>query len=188
MAKVYDIQKLIAKIESCLNSLGIPYSLVEKRNLPMFHEADELMVIGNSSSGRPYYLTSEAGNEWFRMRDAAESDGVILTIVSAYRSFQRQYEIVKSKIERGISPEIVFSVNAPPGYSEHHTGRALDLNTINCIPLDKSFEKTTAFLWLQKNAKDFGFELSYPASNPFGFEYEPWHWCYQKTSVSHSLE
>ena len=176
----FDRQKLIAEIESCLNSLGIPYSLVEERNLPIFHDADELMVIGYNSSGNPYYLAPEAGKEWFKLRDAAKSDGVTLTIVSAYRSFQRQFEIVKSKIERGISPEIVFSVNAPPGYSEHHTGRALDLGTLNCIPLDKSFEKTSAFSWLQKNAKHFRFELSYPASNPFGFEYEPWHWCYQR--------
>ena len=181
-----DRQKLIAKIESCLNSLGIPYALVEERNLPMFHDAGELMVIGNSSSGSPYYLTPEAGNAWFRMRDAAESDGVVLTVVSAYRSFQRQYEIVRSKIERGIAPGVVFSVNAPPGYSEHHTGRALDLNTLDCKPLDKSFEKTPAFSWLQKNAKNFGFELSYLPSNPFRFEYEPWHWCYQIETVEPS--
>jgi len=145
----------------------------------MFNDAEELMVIGYNSSGSPFYLTPEAGKAWFKLRDAAKSDGVILTIVSAYRSFQRQYEIVKSKIEKGISPETVFSVNAPPGYSEHHTGRALDLGTLNCIPLDRSFEKTSAFSWLQKNANLFGFKLSYPASNPSGFEYEPWHWCYQ---------
>jgi D-alanyl-D-alanine carboxypeptidase len=175
----FDRQKLVARIESCLNSLGIPYALVAERNLPLFHDAGELVVIGNSSSGSPYYLTPEAGNAWFGMRDAAESDGVILTVVSAFRSFQRQYEIVKSKIEKGIRPEIVFSVSAPPGYSEHHTGRALDINTLDCIPLDLSFEKTPAFSWLRKNAEKFGFELSYPASNPFGFEYEPWHWCYQ---------
>jgi D-alanyl-D-alanine carboxypeptidase len=174
-----DRQKLIAKIELCLNSLGIPYALVEERNLPLFDDAGELMVIGISSSGSPYYLTPEAGNAWLRMRDAAEPDGVILTVVSAYRSFQRQFEIVKSKIEKGIRPEIVFSVSAPPGCSEHHTGRALDLSTPDCIPLDISFEKTAAFLWLQKNAEAFGFELSYPESNPFRFEYEPWHWCYQ---------
>ena len=152
----------------------------------MFHNADELTIIGSNPSGSPYYLTPEAASAWIKMRDAAESEGVVLTIVSAYRSFRRQYEIVKSKIERGISPEIVFSVNAPPGYSEHHTGRALDLNTLDCIPLDISFEKTSAFSWLQKNAENFGFKLSYPESNPFGFEYEPWHWCYQRSPVSRS--
>ena len=174
----FDRKKLIAEIESCLNSLGIPFSLVEERNLPIFRNASELMVIENNSSGNPYYLIPEAGKAWIDLRDAANCDGVMITIVSAYRSFQRQYEIVKSKLEKGISPEVVFAVNAPPGCSEHHTGRALDLGTPNCKPLDQSFDETAAFSWLQDNAKHFGFELSYPPSNPFGFEYEPWHWCY----------
>ena len=177
----FDRKILIAEIESCLKSLGIPFSPFEERNLPIFQDASELMVIGNNSSGSPYYLIPEAGKAWIKLRDAANCDGVIITIVSAYRSFQRQFEIVKSKIEKGISPEVVFSVNAPPGCSEHHTGRALDLGTPNCIPLDKSFDETAAFSWLQNNAKHFGFELSYPPSNPFGFEYEPWHWCYQRS-------
>jgi len=47
--------------------------------------------------------------------------------------------------------------------------------------LDKSFDETAAFSWLQSNAMQFGFELSYPPSNLFGFEYEPWHWCYQRS-------
>lgn len=176
-----DQKILLAEIESSLKSLGIPFSLFEERKLPIFQDASELVLVENNSSGCPYYLTPEAGKAWNKLRDAANCDGVIIGIVSAYRSFQRQFEIVKSKIEKGMSPKVVFSVNAPPGCSEHHTGRAVDIGTPNCIPLDKSFDKTAAFSWLQSNAMQFGFELSYPPSNPFGFEYEPWHWCYQKS-------
>jgi len=61
-----------------------------------------------------------------------------------------------------MSPEVVFFVKAPPGCSEHHTGRAVDIGTPNCIPLDKSFAEMAAFSWLQCNAMQFGFELSYP--------------------------
>lgn len=176
----FDRKILIGEIESCLKSLGIPFSIVDERNLPIFENASELMVIENDSRGSQFYLIPEAGKAWFKLRDAANCDGVIITVVSAYRSFQRQFEIVKSKIKKGISPEVVFSVNAPPGCSEHHTGRALDLCTPNCTPLDKSFDETAAYFWLQKNALHFGFELSYPPSNPFGYEYEPWHWCYRR--------
>ena len=175
-----DRKILLAEIESSLKSLGIPFSLFEERNLPIFQDASELVVIENNS-GRPCYLIPEACEAWKKLRDAANCDGVIIGIVSAYRSFQRQFEIVKSKIEKGMPPEVVFSVNAPPGCSEHHTGRAVDIGTPNCIPLDKSFDETPAFSWLQNNAMQFGFELSYPPSNPFGFEYEPWHWCYQRS-------
>jgi D-alanyl-D-alanine carboxypeptidase len=175
-----DRKILLAQIESSLKSLGIPFSLFVERKLPIFQDASELVAIKNNSSGRPYYLIPEAAEAWEKLRDAANCDGVNIAIVSAYRSFQRQFEIVKSKIEKGMSPEVVFSVNAPPGCSEHHTGRAVDIGTPNCIPLDKSFDETAAFSWLQSNARQFGFELSYPPSNLFGFEYEPWHWCYQR--------
>ena len=177
-----DRKILLAEIKASLKSLGIPFSLFEERKLPIFQEATELVAIGNNSSGRPYYLIPEAAEAWKKLRDTANCDGVIIGIVSAYRSFQRQFEIVKSKIEKGMLPEVVFSVNAPPGCSEHHTGRAVDIGTPTCIPLDKSFDETTAFSWLQNNAGQFGFKLSYPPSNPYGFEYEPWHWCYQGSS------
>ena len=172
---------LLAKIELSLKSLGIPFSLYEKRNLPIFQDASELVVIENSSRGRPHCLIPQAGKAWNALRDAAKGDGVVIEVVSAYRSFQQQYEIVKTKIEKGMAPEVVLSVNAPPGCSEHHTGCAVDIGTPNCIPLDQSFDKTAAFSWLQSNAMRFGFELSYPPSNLFGFDYEPWHWCYQKS-------
>jgi len=173
---------LLTEIKSSLKSLGIPFSLIEERKLPIFQDASELVVIENNSSGCPYYLIPEAARAWEKLRNAANGDGVTIEILSAYRSFQRQFEIVKSKIEKGMSPEVVFSVNAPPGCSEHHTGRAVDIGTPTCIPLDKSFDETTAFSWLQSNAGQFGFKLSYPPSNPCGFEYEPWHWCYQGSS------
>jgi len=178
-----DQKVLRAKIESSLKSLGIPSLLYEERKLPIFQDASELVVIEYNQRGRPHYLIPQAGNAWNALRDAANGDGVVIEIVSAYRSFQQQFEIVKSKIEKGMSPEVVLSVNAPPGCSEHHTGRALDIGTPNCIALDKSFENTAAFSWLQSNARQFGFALSYPPSNPFGFDYEPWHWCYQKSLV-----
>ena len=176
-----DRKILIAEIESSLKSLGIPFSLFEEQKLPIFQDASELVAVESSSSGLTYYLIPEAAEAWKKLRGAANRDRVIICIVSAYRSFQRQFEIVKSKIDKGMSPEVVFSVNAPPGCSEHHTGRAVDIGTPNCMPLDKSFDETAAFSWLQSNAMQFGFELSYQLSNPFGFEYEPWHWCYQRS-------
>ncbi|MBT8145423.1 MAG: D-alanyl-D-alanine carboxypeptidase family protein, partial [Gammaproteobacteria bacterium] len=64
-------------------------------------------------------------------------------------------------------------------FSEHHTGRALDLNTDGCAVLQEEFENTSAFQWLMAEAQSFGFILSYPRDNPWGIVYEPWHWCYQ---------
>jgi D-alanyl-D-alanine carboxypeptidase len=86
---------------------------------------------------------------------------------------------VRRKLAAGVSVEDVLCVNAPPGFSEHHTGRALDLTTPRSPVLETGFEQTPAFAWLLSRADEFGFVLSYPRGNPCGFQYEPWHWCYR---------
>ena len=63
-----------------------------------------------------------------------------------------------------------------PGYSEHHTGQALDFAS---IPDELPFPETGAFRWLCDSARRFRFTLSYPPDNPFGLVYEPWHWRHQ---------
>ncbi len=76
--------------------------------------------------------------------------------------------------------EEIFRVSAPPGCSEHHTGRAVDIGTPHCKVLDEEFEQTEAFDWLVRFAGKFGFRLSYPRGNSCGYAYEPWHWCFVK--------
>jgi len=53
-------------------------------------------------------------------------------------------------------------VNAAPGYSEHHTGRAIDIGASGEPPLTETFEHTAAFRWLARRGGEFGFRLSYP--------------------------
>ncbi|HPF74253.1 MAG TPA: D-alanyl-D-alanine carboxypeptidase family protein, partial [Xanthomonadaceae bacterium] len=67
-----------------------------------------------------------------------------------------------------------------PGFSEHHSGNALDIGTPDEPPAEESFENTAAFDWLCENAPNFGFQLSYPRNNPHGIVYEPWHWCWSR--------
>jgi zinc D-Ala-D-Ala carboxypeptidase len=69
-------------------------------------------------------------------------------------------------------------VNAAPGYSEHHAGRAIDVATPSSRPLEQEFESTDAFRWLAAHADAFGFRLSFPRDNRHGIAYEPWHYCY----------
>ena len=67
----------------------------------------------------------------------------------------------------------------PPGYSEHHTGRAVDVAMDGAAQLELGFGQTPAFRWLSENANSFSFFLSFPVGNPHGFVYEPWHWCFR---------
>ena len=161
-----------------LKKFGISPDFISQRNLPSFVDAENLVVADVSQSGREHELVLEAAAAWRKMKDAAHSDGVSLIIISAFRNFARQCEIVQHSIEHAEDSASLFKTSAPPGYSEHHSGKAIDIGTMNCKPLSQEFAETDAFNWLVKKAKDFGFRLSYPENNKYGFKFEPWHWFY----------
>jgi len=166
------------KVDSILASLGISLDIIAARSLVLYSEATELVVAETGEDGRQHRLVPAAARAWDSLREAARADRVVITIVSAFRSIERQTEIVRAKLARGLSIDEILAVSAPPGYSEHHTGRAVDLTTEGVRPLEVEFEGTAAFEWLSGNAERFGFVLSYPRQNRYGYLYEPWHWCF----------
>jgi D-alanyl-D-alanine carboxypeptidase len=129
---------------------------------------------------RQHYLTPQAALQWNAMKIAAANEGIELLLISGYRSVDRQREIIESKLRRGIDLNTILAVNAAPGFSQHHTGLALDIGTPTHPNLMKDFEKTAAFRWLTYNAANFGFAMPYTPKNPHGFIYEPWHWVLAK--------
>ena len=164
-------------------TLGIDVQTLAARGLTPFAEATVLVVAERNAAGREFELTAAAAAAWQAMRDAAAADGVTLLLVSAFRSIARQHEIVAAKLARGQSLEAILQVSAAPGFSEHHTGRAVDIGTPDSPALEEAFEQTPAFAWLQANAGRFGFVLSFPRDNACGYLYEPWHWCYQQVTA-----
>jgi len=132
--------------------------------------------------GRQPYLERNANVAWQRMRQAAATDGVQLQLISAFRSVQYQAELFERKLARGDAIERILTVNAAPGFSEHHSGRALDIGTPGVAYLEEEFEGSAAFAWLQMHAHQFGFRLSFPRGNSHGVMYEPWHWFYAGTA------
>lgn len=119
------------------------------------------------------------------MRRSAAADGVDLRLLSGYRSHALQKSIFFDvKSERNQSAAERAKVSAPPGYSEHSTGYAVDLGDGEdpATNLSQSFENTRAFRWLQDNAAAYHFALSFPVINPQGVSYEPWHWRFEGSS------
>jgi D-alanyl-D-alanine carboxypeptidase len=166
-------------IEQLLALLQIPAALIAEKGLIYQPEAVELAIAEVGDDGREHRLTPATAADWRAMQAAARIDGVALRIASAFRSIERQAEIVRAKLARGLSLDAILEVSAPPGYSEHHTGRAVDVTTDGVRPLEIEFETTDAFRWLSRRAGEFGFLLSYPAGNGHGYAYEPWHWCHR---------
>ncbi len=145
--------------------------------MPRHAEATDLMSVGLDANGRSALLTPEAARAWLSMREEAEKERVDLLLISSFRSIARQNEILTAKLAKGLSLNEILEVNAYPGFSEHHTGRAIDLGSPDCPALTVDFAGTREFAWLRANAARFRFALSYPPGNPFGIAYEPWHWC-----------
>jgi len=116
-----------------------------------------------------------------KMREEAKKDGIYLVFLSGYRSIILQNKIFYSlKSIRNQEAAERARVSAPPGYSEHSTGFAIDIGdaTQRETDFETEFEKTDAFKWLIKNAARFHFKLSFSKDNKY-IDYEPWHWRYE---------
>ncbi len=179
-------EELRSRLATLHRELGIPADYASVRGLAAHGEADErtLVALGTNSDGRTVAVIPAAAAAWQRMRAAAAADGIELRAESGFRSVARQAEIIRHKLATGQAlPEILRYV-AAPGFSEHHTGRAIDITSPEHIDLDEDFERTAAFKWLDQYALRFGFRLSYPRGNTTGIGYEPWHWCWREAEAS----
>ena len=176
-----------AEVRSLCAELGITPEWLKARRLPFHIEARHLTPVGLGTDGRDKLLHRPAARAWLRMRAAAAKGGIDLLLVSAFRSYAFQAALIRNKLQRGASLDEVLCINAPPGYSEHHTGHAVDIGSADCGPLEEAFEHTQAFAWLTQHAASHGFVMSYRRGNAQGFLYEPWHWCWHP-SVQPSVE
>lgn len=168
----------ISDVAASNAALGLPADYAQASGLPLHPEPRLLHAAGRDRGRRVLWLLAPVARAWQAMQVAAHREAVRLEALSGYRSHAHQRGIVERKLARGLPLAAVLRVNAAPGHSEHHSGRAIDLGTPGEPPAEESFAATPAFAWLQAHAGDFGFRLSYPQGNPHGIAYEPWHWCW----------
>lgn len=170
----------LSGLQHRLEQLGIDAARYEQDTaLALEAEPSRLALAGVDRYRRPLWLQQGAARAWQRMQQQAAREGVVLEAISGYRSHDYQLGIFARKRARGLDVDAILQVNAAPGYSEHHSGRALDISSPGEPPAEESFEATAAFAWLVAHAGSHGFRLSYPRDNPHGIVYEPWHWCWQ---------
>jgi D-alanyl-D-alanine carboxypeptidase len=129
-------------------ALGVPADYARVRLLAPVREPRDLACIGHDIHDRLQWLAPRAAHAFARMRESAAADDVELQLVSSYRSADYQLGILRRKLERGQSIAEILRVSAAPGYSEHHSGRAVDLTTPGFAALEEEFEHSTAFGWL----------------------------------------
>ena len=157
-----------AEINDNYRILGhLPYKEIPKNKLVLIEPNIEVHI--------------DMRDSLLKMREEAKKDGIYLIFLSGYRSINLQNEIFYSlKSIRNQEASERARVSAPPGYSEHSTGFAIDIGdaTQRETDFETEFENTNAFRWLKKNAAKFHFKLSFNKNNKY-IDYEPWHWRYE---------
>jgi D-alanyl-D-alanine carboxypeptidase len=165
-------------VTGILDELGIPLDYGRLHRMPLQQQAKTLKSIGTDIYGRPQNMLPRAADAWIAMSRSATQKEILLQPVSAFRSLSYQEGLLRRKIHKGQSIDQILSVSAAPGFSEHHTGRAIDVTTPGFPVLEKEFESSPAFEWLQIHAEEFGFRMSFPRDNRHEMAYEPWHWAW----------
>ena len=168
----------MSQLSEYYKELGLSEEYIGRLPLPKFNEETRLILVDIGPDGREKLMSPEAAENWLALKSSALSDGLTLITYSAYRSFEYQFNLIRERIRRGETVEQVTQRLAPPGFSEHHSGRAVDITCEMFPHPTQSFDQSVEFRWLSENAGKFGFVMSYPKGNSVGIIYEPWHWCF----------
>ena len=128
-------------------------------------------------------LTNATTEAFNKMQAAAKIDGLNIYISSGFRLYSYQKTLYNNYVNRdGVVAADTYSARA--GHSEHQSGLAFDVNTIN-----DSFANTEEGKWLNDNCYKYGFILRYPngKSDETGYQYEPWHFRYVGVELAEKL-
>lgn len=158
--------------------------LVNKTHkLPGNYEEIVPLVTVKNSLGREFQIEGDTYAHFVQLREALLKQGIQIELDSIYRSVARQQEIVKEFTEK-YGADYVRQYVAVPGYSEHHTGLAVDI----CLVVDgkviddndEMIAQKEIFAKIHPLLADYGFILRYPQGQEAitGYSYEPWHFRY----------
>lgn len=176
-----------------IHEIKDPNSFLQGKFSPKFQES--FVKIDKKHSYRSnLYLNKEAYDAFVRMAQKAEKEHINLKIISATRTFNQQKAIWerkwrKSKISDSVArAKQILQFSSMPGTSRHHWGTEIDINSLKpSYFLNGSGLKE--YLWLKKNAKDFGFCQPYTTfgkGRKTGYNEERWHWSYFKISKQYT--
>jgi LAS superfamily LD-carboxypeptidase LdcB len=165
---IATVAKPLAKTSRSDNSITLKYHDIAQQTgyLEEYPEVNELEI----TKYQGQRLSKDTAAAFDRMRKAAAQDNISLQVVSGFRSISTQNKIFRGKGGGRNAAEY----SAPPGHSQHHTGLAIDINS-----LQPSFRETAAFKWLHQHGAQYGFMLPYSnTQGDLGPRAEPWHWVY----------
>ena len=170
-----------------LNETIQPWNLVlvnQAHELPSSHEISLIELKDGFLVDRRIYPDLQ------EMFNEARRSGLSPIIVSAYRTSEEQEALFNQKVNQFLDQEKTLKQDrtpaekwvALPGFSEHQTGLALDINGENGT-------SQQVYEWLEENSYKYGFILRYPNGKEdiTGINFEPWHFRYVGKQVAKTM-
>jgi hypothetical protein len=169
--KVWDEPQEEVVINGSTYSILPPW-IGKKITAPEFDYSDFRQIpVEYTHNGSKIYILTAALQPMVELLQAAEKDGISLKVESAYRSEEYQKRIFKRMLEKGRTFADIVRYVAPPGYSQHVLGTAVDF-----FPSNWRFADTPDYAWLREKGRLFGFEETHSQFNPMKIAWEAWHW------------
>ena len=147
---------------------------------------DGILIVNKTFSLPKTYgnkLTTETKKAFNEMNGDAKKLNLNLYISSGYRSYDTQNKAYNNYVKKdGVTKADTYSARA--GHSEHQSGLAFDLNSIN-----SKFTNTKEGLWVNENCYKYGLIIRYPKGKEdiTGYKYESWHLRYVGKDLASKL-
>ncbi len=123
------------------------------------------------------YMRAVAADAFADLVNGAASDGIVLKMTTAYRSYSFQKMLFDNYAQK--EGEVAANqYSARPGQSEHQTGLAVDISSPSVdYQLTEEYGNTLEGKWLANHCYEYGFILRFPNGKEdiTGYQYEPWH-------------
>jgi D-alanyl-D-alanine carboxypeptidase len=156
---------------------------------PKTYEPDDLKQVPGIESVHGHPMRAKAADAASKMLHAAQEDGAGTGVVqSGYRSYDTQVQTY-GNLEQSQGRKAADLTSARPGFSEHQTGLAFDVDDKSGCVLDACFADTDLGVWLAEHSWEYGFILRYPKdmTSTTGYEFEPWHFRYVEPKVAKDM-
>lgn len=161
-----------SKYQNTYKILVNKYNYVTENYIP-----NNLEQVSSEYSSKSLKLVNYAKEAFEEMARAAKAENYTIRAMSSYRNYAYQNNLYNNYAKRD-GYEAADTYSARPGYSEHQTGLAVDVD--NAKEYFTNFENTKEFTWMQNNAYKYGFILRFPKDKvtETGYQYESWHYRY----------
>lgn len=188
-----DINEIIKRVNSGIDKKwyeDVELTDLSKGNLMIINklhyvdknfEPENLVSMAGYGNGS---LVKDAHDAYVKMYDAAKQDGMNLYVSTSYRDYNFQSTLYWNYVNED-GQENADTYSARPGYSEHHSGLAVDLGTAANHSITQ-FRNYPEYNWMKENCYKYGFIQRYTDANQYitGYQPEEWHYRYVGEDVA----